>query len=237
VPKARVIVSGTSHLTVETAREVTDRVLEDARGLTTGQLRARIATLSITLDPEDADQRYRTAIEDRRVVVEANPDGTAQLSGYDLPAERAQAIARRINQLAQSLKTRQETRTIDQLRADIFLDLLEGRHTGRRGHDRGVVDIQVDLTTLLGLTENAAELGGYGPIIADIARHITENQHSSQWRWTVTHPHTGLPLHQGTTRRRPNTRQQRQVTAKDRTCVFPGCRMPARNCDLDHRIP
>ncbi len=237
VPKAKVIVTGTRHLSTAAARDVTDRIIGDAPGLTTGQLRARIAKLCISADPDDAQQRYQTAIEDRRVVLEANPDGTAHLTGYDLPADRAHAIARRINRLAHQLNTRHETRTIDQLRADVFLDLLEGRHTGGRVNDRGVVDLQVDLTTLMGLSETAGELNGYGPIVADLARQITEQQHGSQWRWTVTDPDTGQPLHEGITRRRPTTRQRRHVEARDRTCVFPGCRMPARNCDLDHRIP
>ncbi len=237
VPKARVIVTGTTHLSIATAQEVAGQIIDDAAGLTTGQLRARIAKLCISADPDDARNRYETAVEERRVVLEADPDGTAHLTGYDLPADRAMAVSRKINRLARQLKTRHETRTMDQLRADVFLDLLEGRHMGGRGHDRGVVDIQVDLTTLIGLSETAGELAGYGPIVADIARHITDRQHASQWRWTVTDPDSGQPLHEGTTRRRPTGRQRRAVESRDRTCVFPGCRMPAGNCDLDHRIP
>lgn len=36
---------------------------------------------------------------------------------------------------------------------------------------------------------------------------------------------------------RPGSRLSRFVQARDRTCVFPGCRRPARRTDLDHRIP
>ena len=36
---------------------------------------------------------------------------------------------------------------------------------------------------------------------------------------------------------RPGTRLSRFVQARDRTCVFPGCRRPARRTDLDHRTP
>lgn len=36
---------------------------------------------------------------------------------------------------------------------------------------------------------------------------------------------------------RPGTRLSRFVQARDRTCVFPGCRRPARRSDLDHRVP
>jgi hypothetical protein len=46
---------------------------------------------------------------------------------------------------------------------------------------------------------------------------------------------TGKVVHTGTTRRRPTAAQRRTVGAKTMTCVFPGCRMPARDSDLDHR--
>ncbi len=65
-------------------------------------------------------------MEGRRVVMEPSVDGTAHLFGLDLPPDRVQAAMRRIADLAQDLKTGDETRTIDQLRADIFLDLLNG---------------------------------------------------------------------------------------------------------------
>jgi hypothetical protein len=72
-------------------------------------------------------------------------DGTAHLYGLDLPPDRVQAAMRRIADLAQSLKTSDETRTIDQIRADVFLDLLDGKHFARGGGRRGTVDIHVDL--------------------------------------------------------------------------------------------
>jgi hypothetical protein len=134
------------------------------------------------------------------------------------------------------LKTADETRTLDQIRADVFLDLLDGKHHAR-DRRRGTVDIQVDLTTLARLSEDPGELAGYGPVIADIARQVAENQPGAEWRWTLTHPDTGLVIDNGTTRRRPTTAQRRHVEARHRTCVFPGCRMPAINCDLDHRQP
>jgi hypothetical protein len=54
------------------------------------------------------------------------------------------------------------------------------------------------------------------------------------WDWTVANPVTGMPVADGTTRRRPNASQMRKVRAKNRTCVGPGCRMPVIDCDIDH---
>ncbi len=238
VPKVKVTVSGTCHLSVAPAREVVEQIIDDAPTLTTGQLRGRIAKLCMAVDPDDARDRYETAVEGRRLVLDANEEATANLTGFDLPADRALAASRKINRLARRLKTRHEIRTMDQLRADVFLDLLEGRPSAtRRSHDRGMVDLRVDLTTLIGLDQNGGELAGFGPIVADIARRVADQQQSSEWRWTATDPHTGMPIHRGTTGRRPTTGQRRQVQSRDQTCVFPGCRMGASDCDLDHRIP
>jgi hypothetical protein len=63
---------------------------------------------------------------------------------------------------------------------------------------------------------------------------VVEDQDQVQWQVTVT-DHNGDVVHVGTTRRRPTTTQRRQVEAVAHTCVFPGCRMPARESDLDHR--
>jgi hypothetical protein len=163
-----------------------------------------------------------------------NPEGTANIFGLDLPVDRATAVMRRINRLARAATGPGEGRTMDQLRADVFLDLLDGKGKGSgSGSGRGTVDLRVDVATLAGLTENPGELNGFGPVIADIARHITSEQSDSQWRWTLTSTE-GTILDQGTTRRRPNTSLQHRARTQNPTCVFPGCRMPAADCDLDH---
>jgi hypothetical protein len=168
------------------------------------------------------------------VVTEASPDVTAHLMGLDLPPHQVVAISRRIDRIAKMLRQTGDSRTIDQIRADIFLDLLAGRNHDQTG---GIIDLVVDLETLTRLSDTPGEIGGFGPVIADIARQIAETQHKSQWRYTITDPTTGLPVAAGTTRRRPTAPQRRAVEARDRVCYFPGCRMPARQCDLDHRTP
>lgn len=231
--RARVLVHETSHLDEATARTVAARVICDAPRYTTGQLAARLRRLCIEVDPGAAADRYTEAVVERRVVVEGTPDGTAHLYGLDLPPHRVAEVARRINRLAQSLRAG-DSRSMDQLRADVFLDLLSGSHQDSKG---GVVDIRVDLETLTELSDAPGELAGYGPVIADIARRVARAQANGRWRFTITDPATGRAIHDGTTRRRPTPSQRRTVEARDRCCIFPGCRMPATQCDLDHRTP
>lgn len=229
--RAGTILRHTSHLDEATARAVCDQILDEAPRLTTGQLMVRLRRMGIEADPDAATAGYSEAVDSRRVVLDSTPKGSADLAGYDLPAERAREAADRIDRIAKSLKRKGETRTIDQLRADVYLDLLCGTtHTAT-----GDIELQVDLETLARLSDSPGDLAGYGPVVADIARQLADAHTNGEWRFTITDPRTGLPVHNGTTRRRPNAAQRRTVATRDRTCIFPGCRMPATQCDLDHR--
>ena len=100
---------------------------------------------------------------------------------------------------------------------------------------RGVVDLQVKLSTLMCLNEDPALIPGWGPVIADIARQVAEDREANPaWLWTVTDEH-GRVLHHGHTRRRPTASEKAFVKARDRTCRARGCRRPAIDCDDDHR--
>jgi hypothetical protein len=98
---------------------------------------------------------------------------------------------------------------------------------------RGVIDLQVPLTTLLGLTDFPGDLAGFGPVIADIARQVVAEQPGATWRFSVYDP-LGQLIHHGITRRRPTAPDAAFVKARDRTCRAPGCRAPAKYCDIDH---
>ena len=228
VRRARVLVDGTAHVADDQARRVVADVADRAGDLTTGQLRALLRRLCLVADPEDTKRRLEHAVEDRRVVLEANPAGSANLLLLDLPPDVAAAARERIDFLARRLPG-DDGRTMDQRRADVALDLLCGRGAPV---GRGMVDLTVDLRTLLGLAEHPGELGGWGPVVADIARQVTDRQTDGRWQATVIDDN-GDP-YAVAVRRRPTTSQARQVRARHRTCVFPGCRRPARSSDLDH---
>jgi hypothetical protein len=176
-------------------------------------------------------------LEERRVVSEQAEDGTANLLGLNLPPAETSRAMRRINRLARALKARGDSRRIDQIRADILLDLLTGKDQPNSGSShKGIVDIRVDLTTLAGIDDQPAEIPGWGPVLADVARHIVDEQPESEWR-IIPVDENGQPVGVVTTRRRPTIVQKRIVETRNPTCVFPGCRMPAQDCDLNHEIP
>ena len=232
--RAGVLVRHTSHLPVAEAREVVARTIGDAGRLTTGQLTEVVRSVCLDVDPDSAADRYREARSDRRLVAYPDPDGTNTicLNGVD-PVLAGEALDR-ISRLAQDLRGDGEVRTMDQLRADVALDLLRGT-TGPARH--GTVHITADLSTLAGLDDHPAYLAGYGPVAADIARQAITQMGTGAWEWTATHPESGMPMADGTTRRRPTASQTRRVRARTRTCATPGCRAPAVNCDIDHIQP
>lgn len=233
--RARTIERGTCHLTSAVAQKVVERIAEAVLVMTTGQLEARIKKLCIEADPDDAKDRYERAVTDRKLIAEPTVDGTANLLGLDLAPDRVAAVSRRINAIARSLRRAGETRTMDQLRADVYIDLLHGKDYRTDGG--AVIHLTADLDTLAGLTDHPGELNGFAPVISDIARQIAVDQDDAEWRFTVTDTKTGRHLHDGVTRRRPTASQRRNIEARDRTCIFPGCRMPSVDCDIDHTTP
>jgi hypothetical protein len=236
--RARVLVDETQHVTEAIAQASLEQLLPEALNLTTGQLRQRIVKLCIDADPEAAQRRYEQSVADRRLVLRPTCAGTADLLGLDLPPHIAASVSRWIHKEAIKLKNLGDTRTMDQLRADIYLDLLRRCKGGKiTRSDSGILDMKVTGETLTGQSEESAELGGFGPVISDVARQVAEHQEKAERRWTLIDPDTKQPIDGGITRRRPSASQRRKAEALQPTCIHPGCRMPSVDCDIDHRIP
>jgi hypothetical protein len=103
------------------------------------------------------------------------------------------------------------------------------------GPRRGVIDLQVPLTTLMGLTRLPGEVAGWGPVISEIATQVAREQTDATWRYSVYNSFGEL-AHHGIVRRRPAAVDEAFVKARDRTCRAPGCRRGARGCDVDHTV-
>jgi hypothetical protein len=152
-----------------------------------------------------------------------------------LPAPEAQLIYDRLTTATQQLPT-QDPRTLDQKRADLFIDAtlsglpLDGLPTvqGRRP----AINVVVSADTLLNLDDQPGQLTGYGPITADTARRLAADQ-SGTWRRLLTDPDTGALLDISPHRYRPAQRTRDYLTARDGTCVLPD--LPATGLPLRTR--
>jgi hypothetical protein len=214
-------------------------VLPQAASLTPSQLHHRLEKLCIDADPDTAKKRYEQSLGDRRLIVEPTGSGTANILGLDVPPQDAVAIGKWIHKEALKLKRLGDDRTVGQLRVDIYLDLLKRRYVNGKitRADYGILDVKLTAGTLTGQSDQSAELGGYGPVLGEIARQIAEHQQHVERRWELTDPDTGQPIDGGIIRRQPTAAQRRQTETLHPTCIHPGCRRPAVDCDIDHRIP
>jgi hypothetical protein len=84
---------------------------------------------------------------------------------------------------------------------------------------------------LLGLQNNPADLHGYGPLPANLARMLAVD---ADWQRFIQDPLTGAPVDLGRTRRHPDAGLRRWIIARDKTCLFPECYRPAKDCEPDH---
>ena len=123
--RARLIADATSVLDDRGAAEAEAKVLPGAGVKTLAQLRAALRRAVIAVDPDAAERRREDAERRAQVGLYGDEDGTAPLSGQNLPGAHAAAAMARVTALARALKSSAPGR-IDLLRAEVFLGLLLG---------------------------------------------------------------------------------------------------------------
>ncbi|MFE5410806.1 DUF222 domain-containing protein [Microbacterium sp. NPDC056569] len=131
-----------------------------------------------------------------------------------------------------------DQRSLDELRADIFVDMvLTGAPTGHGeggtlASIRAEVQITVPVLTAAGNGNEPALLAGYGPIDAETARELAAG--AAGWDRVMYHPHSGLPM--AVDRYRASAALKRFLRARDERCRFPGCRRRPSKADIDHTV-
>lgn len=117
-------------LTADQIAAVCAHAVPRAPSLTTGRLAALLRRMVIAVDPDAADRWYKQKVRARGVCAYLAPDGTVTLSGHGLPADEAEAACRRVERLAAAAQRAGHPGTVGQIRADVFLALLDGRYHG-----------------------------------------------------------------------------------------------------------
>ena len=175
--------------------------------VTVRQLQGRVRRAVLALDPATAEQRHQRAVADRRVEYYPGEDGMASLVAL-LPAAEAQLLYTRLT-TATRLFPAEDSRTVDQKRADLFVDgLLSGLPQDALPMVQGrrpAIQVTVSADTLLGLDDEPAHLTGYGPITAETARRLAADS-SGTWRRLLIDPDTGALLDISEHRYRPPQR-------------------------------
>jgi hypothetical protein len=91
----------------------------------------------------------------------------------------------------------------------------------RQASSRQIVELQISATVLRELAADPDVLGGWAPVVSDLAHQYISFRQSP----------AGDP-----TRRSPGTALRRWIQIRDRYCVMIGCRAPARGSDTDHTL-
>jgi hypothetical protein len=223
------------------------------------RVRGALDALAARLHPQAFTERHKTAAAERCVRVFHGTDGMSNLVA-NLPTVIAAGMLDRLTQMGQSVKDARvatgpeggadagagepaDTRTMDQLRADILGDLVLGGapvvdptygtdRAGGLGAIRARVQVAVTAETLMGKDENPAEAVGGALIDADTARELAGQV--SEWDRLFIDPVTRTPVEIDTYR--PTASMKKLLMARDQHCRFPGCRRAAIRCELDHTI-
>ncbi|WKK72567.1 DUF222 domain-containing protein [Rathayibacter oskolensis] len=252
----KVICSVAVTLPKESLAVFDERAADAALTRTPTQLRRFLVRLREELHEKPLAERHARAKEDRAVWLTPDVDGMATLSAY-LPAPIAVGVYDRLDRIARTLRDggtgagdggSGDERTLAQLRADALADLLcDGDIAGRTplGDERDApatfvpgVRAEIRLTlaasTAAGLDDAPADLDGYGPVPAGLARDLVRV--GASFTRILTDPDTGAVTSVGRTHRLPPPRMRLHLQLRDQTCRFPGCTRRASTAEADHTI-
>ena len=236
-------------------RLATERCLTDSAN----RIRASVMILAERMHPRTTQERHQEAREARTVRIRPLSDGMSEVCA-PVPTVIAVGIDDRLTQMAHAIIDSRpgpdctedgldargniftgDTRTMDQIRADLFAQLLlagspvvdpaAGDGPGPLGAIRAKVQVVVPALALTDTdTAGPADLVGYSPIDPETARELAAG--ATWWERLVTHPISGTVL-AADGYARPAA-LNRWLRARDQHCRTLGCRIPAIRCEVDH---
>ena len=239
---AEILVDALDELTPDLRDEVEQVAVQLAESLPVVTFRRSLRALIERAEAPTLEERWRTALQARRVVVAHTHDGMG-LMLLHAPQVELHAILGRATAIAKTIVVRDgETRTLDQVRADILCDLLiDGVTDAVPAEARGIrPTVVVTVPVLSLLDDDAAAIAdvlvveGVGPIPLSVARELSGGD--GAWMRVLTHPETGMVLSVGRDQYRPPAALRKLTRWRADRCMAPGCGMPASRCEIDHNV-
>ena len=252
--RAMALTEATGHLDTFTAATIATRVLRPLTGpdgcalpgmapLSEATFRSRLHRQLVLHHglAGEAERTHEQALRGRRLTTEPQRSGLGMLV-ITGDGPRIAAAQGRVDKIARRLRNGGDTRTLDQLRADVATDLLlrgwipnDPTFIALGKPPAAVVQLIVSLPTMLGLDHGVGEIPGWGCLSGQQARDLAL-QLGSIWKRVVTDPITGRAIEVTAGTYKVPAGMAEQIQARDGICRAPGCEIPAERCDLDHCI-
>lgn len=238
--RATILVRETAYLTREAREEIDRRICADPAalvGVSDREIEASAKRHAYELDSEAVVARKSKAEKDRRVSVRPAPDLMTKLSVL-LPMADGIAVYAALKKHADSVVGQD-----DRNHAQVMTDTLVERVTGRAVAEPTPIALNVVLSdrSLFGLDDLAADVHGYGPIPATVARLLVadsvspEGETASTMRKLYARPSDGALVAMESRARAFPTALAQFIRMRDQRCRTPYCGAPI--VEIDHATP
>ncbi|OBI19737.1 HNH endonuclease signature motif containing protein [Mycobacterium sp. E2497] len=231
--RATLIVRESACLEVEDRRALDAELCADPAGLD-GMGDARVAAaakaIAYRLDPHAVVERAAKAEMERTVTIRPAPDTMTYLTAL-LPV--AQGVS-----VYAALRREADTRGDGRTRGQVMADTLVERVTGRGATVPSPIAVNLVLSdeTLLGGDNAPADLAGYGPVPAAVARAmvssaVTDRRSRATLRRLYAHPRSGALVAMESRARLFPRGLAAFIGLRDQRCRTPYCDAPVRHRD------
>ncbi len=230
--RATILVRETACLTVEDRRAIDRELCSDPAtlaGMGDTAINAAARAAAARMDAEAMVRRAAKAVGDRRVTSRPAPDTMAYVTAL-LPVKQGVAVHATLMRDAASLVATGDERTKSQIMADLLVE----RVTGVSAATAIPVAVNVVLSdeALFGGGTEPADVQGYGPIPAGVARQWVHDADASvQLRRLYANPDTGALTATESKSRWFPAGMTRMTRFRDRTCRTSWCDAPIRHSD------
>ncbi|HEY7717615.1 MAG TPA: DUF222 domain-containing protein [Pedococcus sp.] len=246
--RATLVARETAHLDPDTRRRVDAAVAAELPGWGDRRVVREVRTLAQRLDPTSSAKRAARAAHDRRVTIRPAPDTMTLLTAV-LPVAQGVAAYAALDAAAKAAAASGDGRGRGQVMADTLVERL----TGQASAAAVPFEVQLVMTdrTLLGGSDEPAQVPGHGPVPAWLTRRLLSGRpdesgglatgteatadEAAVWVRRLYASSDGNSLVSMDSRRRRFSGQLRRfLVARDQTCRTPWCDAPIRDGDHAH---
>jgi uncharacterized protein DUF222 len=231
--RATLIVRESACLDVEDRRALDAELCgepTDLDGMGDARVAAAAKTIAYRLDPHAVVERAAKAENERCVTIRPAPDTMTYLTAL-LP------VATGVSVYA-ALRRQADTTFDGRSRGQVMADTLAERVTGRSAATATPIAVNLVLSdaTLLGGDDTPAEVGGYGPVPAAVARHLVatavdDRRSRATLRRIYAHPQSGALVALESRARLFPRGLATFIGLRDQLCRTPYCDAPIRHSD------